>query len=266
MMWMMFVAAAMAATDLVDLGLNWVCVNDTVMGGVSQSQVEPTADGMRFTGTLSLDNNGGFTSVRTQPSALSLEGTTAFRVTVQGDGRAYDFTVRRDDVGIRGGSYRVRIETDPDEPVTVEVPLTAFQATAFGRPISAPPLAAAPERISSVGFLLADKNPGTFALEVLAIEPIVDESAPQPAQPAAQAVVQTSFARAIERGVPVYNAGDPAQCAAIYQTAIESALILVPQSIREEEQAILMQALGMANQQDPSEAAWTLRRAMDALL
>lgn len=266
MTWMMFVAAAVASTDLVELGLNWFCVNDTVMGGVSHSRVEPTEEGVRFTGTLSLDNNGGFTSVRTQPSVLPLERATAFRVTVQGDGRAYNFTVQREDVPIRGGSYRARIETDADQPVTVELPLTAFQATAYGRPISAPPLAAAPERISSVGFLLADKKPGTFALEILAIEPVVDENAPEPAQVDGRGVVQASFARAIERGVPAYNGGAPEQCAAIYQTAIESVLILVPQSIREEERMLLMQALAQANQQDAAQSAWTLRRAMDALL
>ena len=197
---------------------------------------------------------------------LPLERATAFRVTVQGDGRAYNFTVQRNDVAIRGGSYRARIETDPDEPVTVELPLSAFQATAYGRPISAPPLASAPERISSVGFLLADKNPGTFALEVLAIEPIVDENAPAPEQADGRGVVQANFARAIERGVPAYNGGDPERCAAIYQTAIESVLILAPQSIREEERMLLMQALGQASQQDAAQAAWTLRRAMDALL
>ena len=32
--------------------------------------------------------------------------------------------------------------------------------------------------------------------------------------------------RAIQRGVPVYNAGNPSECAAIYQTALEDLLLL----------------------------------------
>lgn len=260
MLWMVMMVSALAA-DLVAQDLQWRCVNDTVMGGVSSSRIEPDGEALRFSGTLSLDNNGGFTSVRTDPAELSLAGVAGFRVRVVGDGRAYDFTVRRSDVPIRGGSYRVRIETTAGEEQTFELPLSAFQATAFGRPISAPPLAAAPERISSVGFLLADKQPGAFALEIRGIEPY---TAPLPE--AARGPVLASLARAIERGVPVYNAGDHGRCAAIYQTALESVLLLSPDALTDAERAVLLQALSQAAQQDETGAAWTLRYAMDALL
>ena len=35
-------------------------INDGVMGGVSSSRLDRAAFGMLFTGTVSLDNNGGF--------------------------------------------------------------------------------------------------------------------------------------------------------------------------------------------------------------
>jgi monofunctional biosynthetic peptidoglycan transglycosylase len=48
--------------------LKWQAVNDGVMGGVSDGQFRVTEEKtLEFFGTLSLENNGGFTSVRTQP-------------------------------------------------------------------------------------------------------------------------------------------------------------------------------------------------------
>lgn len=43
----------------------WVAVNDGVMGGRSTGGPEVAAGQLRFTGVLSLENNGGFSSVRT---------------------------------------------------------------------------------------------------------------------------------------------------------------------------------------------------------
>ena len=184
-----------------------------------------------------------------------------------GDGRTYSFTARRSDVPIRGGSYRVPIETVAGEEVVVEVGLDAFAATAFGRPIAgAPALSLSPERIDSVGFLLADKQPGMFALEVRAIEPITGPIESAAAAVPDRAGVVTTFGRAIERGVPVFNRGEPALCAAIYQTAIESTLLLAGGALSASERAVLMAALQAAAAQGPTEAAWTLRRAMDSVL
>lgn len=264
-MWVMMMATAAASVmDLMRLDLDWVCVNDTVMGGVSQSQVSQTPDGQRFTGTLSLENNGGFTSVRTAASTLPLAGTTGFRVTVQGDGRTYDFTVRRGDIAARGLNYRASVETDAQAPTTVELPLSVFRPTAYGRPVNAPPLEA--EQISSVGFLLADKQPGQFALEILSIETITQPIERREAPDDPRAAVQQSFLRAIERGVPLFNEGNAAQCAAVYQTAVESVLILASGQLADEEYALLAASLDQARQQDAVRAAWTLRYAMDAVL
>ena len=51
--------------------VSWWTVNDTVMGGVSRSQWVEPIDGLPyFRGVLSLDNNGGFTSVRSSACLL----------------------------------------------------------------------------------------------------------------------------------------------------------------------------------------------------
>jgi hypothetical protein len=42
----------------------WRAINDGVMGGVSLGEIVAIDNGLRFQGTLSLENNGGFASVR----------------------------------------------------------------------------------------------------------------------------------------------------------------------------------------------------------
>ena len=45
-------------------GRNWQVVNDGVMGGLSEGEAQLTDDSVVFKGNVSLDNNGGFSSLR----------------------------------------------------------------------------------------------------------------------------------------------------------------------------------------------------------
>ena len=73
----------------------WQVVNDDVMGGVSTSQFQLVPNGGAvFSGVVSLENNGGFASVRSSPVRENLSCTDAFVLRVRGDGRRYKFTVR----------------------------------------------------------------------------------------------------------------------------------------------------------------------------
>jgi uncharacterized surface protein with fasciclin (FAS1) repeats len=72
---------------------------------------------------------------------------------------------------------------------------------------------------------------------------------------------------AIERGVPRFNAGDEASCAALYELAVTSVLLLGADSLDEGASAELANALKQgASHQDAAERAWTYRRAMDRAL
>jgi uncharacterized surface protein with fasciclin (FAS1) repeats len=75
------------------------------------------------------------------------------------------------------------------------------------------------------------------------------------------------FELAIERGVPRFNAGDTASCAALYELAINAVVLLGDDAVSAAAKAELTDALakGAANQ-DPSERAWIYRRSMDRAL
>lgn len=77
--------------------LRWASVNDRVMGGVSTSQATATNEGLAFSGVVSLDNNGGFASIRALPCEYGLDGVIALVLRVRGDGKAYKFGMRTDE-------------------------------------------------------------------------------------------------------------------------------------------------------------------------
>jgi uncharacterized surface protein with fasciclin (FAS1) repeats len=72
---------------------------------------------------------------------------------------------------------------------------------------------------------------------------------------------------AIERGVPRFNAGDAASCAALYELGIASVVLLGADAIGPSAKADLTEALERgSDHEDPSERAWIYRRAMDRVL
>jgi monofunctional biosynthetic peptidoglycan transglycosylase len=143
----------------------WVRVNDGVMGGLSQSEMHFTPQGTAlFEGTLSLENYGGFASVRTKPADLNLGGSTGLVVRVKGDGRRYKLRLRTDN-RLDGPAYEADFETVADTWITVQAPFQDFVPTVRGRRLrNAPVLEGAAVR--QIGFMLADKRAGPFRLEI----------------------------------------------------------------------------------------------------
>jgi len=145
----------------------WQVVNDTVMGGRSSSGMRSGSEGLVFAGDLSLENNGGFASVRRpMPDGLP-EGADRFVVRVRGDGNTYKLRARTNG-RFDGVSYERSFETVAGEVVEVELPLAEFRPVFRGRTVPGQPeLAAAAVR--QLGLLISDKQEGSFALEVLAL-------------------------------------------------------------------------------------------------
>jgi len=158
-----------ASVNLIDFSADdsceWFVINDGVMGGLSRSDIRPTDHGTGiFAGVLSLENNGGFASVRAAVGHRDLSAFTGLEIRVLGDGRPYQLRLRTDD-RFDGIAYRTVFETREGEWITVRRAFSEFQPTYRGRtPRDATPLD--PAHIHQVGFMLADKQPGSFSLEI----------------------------------------------------------------------------------------------------
>lgn len=177
LLYLLMTAAAVASETtmrkdlqlLMDFGQSdqtrWIAVNDGVMGGLSQGG-PVVADGhLRFSGELSLANNGGFSSVRTANRDFDLSGVEALRLRVKGDGRRYELRLATD-ACFRGSavSYRAVLATRADEWIETTTPLNTMQPSYRGTQLSGPPLE--PSRVQEIGLLIADGLEGRFELLV----------------------------------------------------------------------------------------------------
>ncbi len=142
----------------------WRVVNDGVMGGRSRGRFTINDEhNLEFTGTLSLENNGGFASIRASGDKLGLKRGESVFIRVRGDGREYRFNLyTRSDLG--GYSYRQSFETRKGEWVEVELPIDRFVATWRGRVFPNEEFDAS--EVRGMGILLGDKKAGPFRLEV----------------------------------------------------------------------------------------------------
>ena len=147
----------------------WLPVHDRVMGGVSSGGIEPTDEGtVVFSGNVSLENNGGFASLRSRPEQLPLGESAGIEIRVRGDGQRYKLNLWTDSY-LDGISYRVPFETSGEGWQTLRFPFSAFRASFRGRTVpDAPPLE--PAKIASMGFLISDRQAGPFRLEIARVD------------------------------------------------------------------------------------------------
>lgn len=157
-------------------GVRWQVVNDGVMGGVSRGGIERSdRETGLFSGRLSLENNGGFASVRALIGPHDLSRFAGLEIRVRGDGRKYQLRLRTDG-GFDGVAYRCEFETTADEWTVIRFPFADFRPTFRGRPVpEAPPLDT--KRITQVAFMLADKRAGDFLLEIDFVRPWISTAA-----------------------------------------------------------------------------------------
>ncbi len=152
----------------------WFSINDGVMGGVSKGGfVRTEQNTLLFKGELSLDNNGGFASIRTRPRDLNLEGAQGISIKVRGDGRTYWVGLHTAG-SFRATSYRAYLPTTAGAFTETFIPIEDFKLQAFGRRLPGGPVD--PAAITAVGFTIADKNPGPFELEIESIKAVFEEA------------------------------------------------------------------------------------------
>ena len=149
----------------------WQTVLDGVMGGRSTGRIAAGEGGtLRFTGELSLENNGGFSQIRTAVPEGTYAGTTGLIMRVKGDGRSYQCDIRSSRLRLMAGGYQSVFKTKAGEWTEVEIPFDQCVANSFGQRMRNAP-ALDPASIESVGITLADKQEGPFAIEVDWIRP-----------------------------------------------------------------------------------------------
>ena len=155
--------------DIGAVPAHWITLDDDVMGGYSRSRVAVHDGVLTFSGTTSLDDNGGFASIRAR-GAFDLAGAHGLRLRVRSDGRAYQLRIATD-ARHRGSSVSWRGDFDAPAGVWTEV-VVAFarmQPTYRGTVLDGPALDLS--KVEEIGLLISDGHAGAFALDVDGIRP-----------------------------------------------------------------------------------------------
>jgi transforming growth factor-beta-induced protein len=144
----------------------WEIVNDGVMGGLSKGTVKLTNDGtMKFSGELSLKNNGGFSTVRSRDVQFDLSNDEGLLFLVKGDGRTYQARLASDErYRSMEVSFTGEFKTTKGEWQQVKIPFSEFKGSFRGIDLEDKVLD--PSKIKRVGILLGDKKEGPFDLEI----------------------------------------------------------------------------------------------------
>ena len=141
---------------------NWRVVDDGVMGGLSQGNFKTNEKGNAiFYGDVSLENNGGFSSVRHRFQEKTVNEYSKFVIRLKGDGKRYQFRVKTDSYDRH--SYISYFETNGDWQ-TIEIPLEEMYPSFRGRKLSIPNFPG--EAMEEIAFLIANYKAESFKLEI----------------------------------------------------------------------------------------------------
>ncbi len=144
---------------------SWEAVDDRIMGGCSQSHPEYIDNvGLHFSGKVSLENSGGFASIRSTPGNYDLARYSGLKLRLRGDGKSYKLSLRTD-LFFDGVSYQITFTTIKDSWQEITLPFTAFISTHHGIKL----FTVAPMDLTSIksfGLFIADRQEGPFQLDI----------------------------------------------------------------------------------------------------
>lgn len=138
----------------------WMIVDDVVMGGESAGSFKLNADGYGvFEGRISLDNNGGFSSVRYRFPKIVVKEFTSLVIKLRADGKKYQFRIKSN-----SGDYYSYIApfSTSGEWQEIEIPLKDMYPSFRGRRLDLPNFNN--DYIEEIAFLIGNKKAENFEL------------------------------------------------------------------------------------------------------
>lgn len=145
---------------------DWIVVDDAVMGGESSSTFKLNDDGFGvFEGSISLDNNGGFSSVHYRFQKTMIKEYTSIVIKLRGDGKNYQFRIKSN-----SGDYYSYIApfSTSGEWQEIEIPLKDMYPSFRGRRLDQPNFSK--DYIEEITFLIGNKKKEKFKLLLDKIE------------------------------------------------------------------------------------------------
>ena len=161
----------MNTTTIYDFSKNatandWKIVDDVVMGGESNGRFSIDSDGHGvFEGRISLENNGGFSSVRHSFEKIEVSKNSIVIIRLKGDGKDYQFRIKSNKSDSH--SYVTTFQTS-GEWENVEIKLSDLYPSYRGRKLNMPNFEA--NSFKEITFLIGNKKAENFRLILDKIE------------------------------------------------------------------------------------------------
>ncbi|MDV7187304.1 CIA30 family protein [Lutibacter sp. TH_r2] len=145
---------------------DWKIVDDVVMGGKSNGSfyLDTNGNGV-FEGNVSLENNGGFSSVKYQFEQLKVSKYKKIILRVKGDGKKYQLRFKPDKY--HQFAYTTRFQTTKDWQ-SIEILFSELESTYRGRKLNYPNFPG--QELEEIGFLFGNKKNENFKLLIDKIE------------------------------------------------------------------------------------------------
>lgn len=138
----------------------WLIVNDGVMGGISNSSLVLTNAGHgRFSGHVSMANNGGFASIQLNKTIKLAEEKKFIVLRIKGDGKRYEFRLKGNIS--QSQSYVQQFDTS-GEWENIKLEISKFYPQYRGRKLNIPNFNF--KNIEELSFLIANKQEEDFEL------------------------------------------------------------------------------------------------------
>ena len=142
----------------------WRIVNDGVMGGSSSSKAVIRDKSILFSGNVSLENNGGFASLRSQIKDYNFAKFLGIEIRLKGDGKRYSISMKETSY-FSGYFYTCSFKTEKDAWTVLQMPFDRFRLYYFGKDINSGrkvPLS----KVKEISLLIGDKQEGDFEAEI----------------------------------------------------------------------------------------------------
>jgi len=139
---------------------DWQVIDDGVMGGKSSGTFKLNDEGFGvFSGLVSLENNGGFSSVRYRFEKIKVNEYQKISIKLRGDGKSYQFRIKTNS----GDNYSyITTFSTSGEWQEIEIPLKDMYPSFRGRKLDQPHFSA--NYMEEIGFLIGNKKAEKFKL------------------------------------------------------------------------------------------------------
>lgn len=146
-------------------GNNWIVVNDGVMGGESNSKATILENSLLFGGNISLENNGGFASIRSELTNVDLSNTESVTIKYRSEGKNIGLRLLKEE-RFYFPYLKTNLQPTNWEWATEVIQMNQFLEYRLGKETNKKLTGKDFRDIIRIGLIATDKTEGQFKIEI----------------------------------------------------------------------------------------------------